>query len=69
MQKSLFDELMQEKEQKNERMVAYARFFFLLTITILDSISYFNLIHYTSIPATKATMILNISFLLSLYTF
>lgn len=65
MNDKIFDDILRQREEKNERMVAYARFIFISFATFMDVLSFFNLIEYTAITPKILTLILDFVFVFS----
>ena len=59
---SVVDSILRERELKNEKAVAIARFLIVTLVTILDYLAFFKIISFTSIPPEITTLVLETSF-------
>ncbi len=64
MTDSIFDEILKQREVKNERIVAITRFAFMSFAGLMDLLAYFNLIQYTAIIPQMTTLLLDLVFIL-----
>ena len=66
MANNLFDKILQEREMKNEKRVAYIRFALGITV-ILDILIYFDIIDMGENPTSETLIISVFLFLYSLF--
>ncbi|MCG6142954.1 adenylate/guanylate cyclase domain-containing protein [Leptospira bandrabouensis] len=59
MKKSIVDEILISREMKNEKTVAIVRFVIFSIASLLDYLSYFQLINYTIVTPTFITLLLD----------
>jgi adenylate cyclase len=59
MTDKIFNDILRQREEKNERIVAYARFTFIAFASLMDLLSYFNWIQYTAITPNLRTLALD----------
>lgn len=63
MKKSIVDEILISREMKNEKTVAIVRFVIFSIASLLDYLSYFQLINYTIVTPTFITLLLDTAIL------
>jgi len=61
----VFSEIIRQRERKNERVVAYVRFSFNLMSSVGDTLGFFGLIHFTSVPPNGVTLGLDLTLVLA----
>nr|WP_246836006.1 hypothetical protein [Leptospira bourretii] len=59
MKKSIVDEILISREMKNEKTVAVVRFVIFSIASLLDYLSYFQVINYTIVTPTLITLLLD----------
>lgn len=60
----IFDDILKQREERNERIVAFARLIFISFAGVMDWLSYLQIIQYTEIDPDKVTLLLDIIFII-----
>lgn len=60
----IFGDILRQREEKNERIVAIARFAFISFASIMDLLAYYQIIQYTAIIPQITTLLLDLCFTL-----
>lgn len=63
MNDRIFDDILKQREEKNERIVAFARLLFISFSGFMDYLAYLQVIHFTAINPDRLTLILDGSFI------
>ncbi len=63
---SIIEQIIQDREWKNERILSWIRFFAFFVFTFFDSLAYFGFLSFTTVPPNETTMALD--FIVILYT-